>query len=57
MEEVLTQFERWSGQGGWIMQVFLVIFGALLCDFNQRHLLSRLEKTLARTRNPWMTPC
>jgi len=39
------------------MQVFLVIFGALLCDFNQRHLLSRLEKTLARTRNPWMTPC
>lgn len=53
MDEVLSQVERWTGQGGWIMQVFLVIFGALLLDFIQRRLLTKLEKTFNRTSNPW----
>ncbi|MEN8167141.1 MAG: mechanosensitive ion channel family protein [Pseudomonadota bacterium] len=53
MDEMLTQVEHWTGQGGWIMQAFLVVFGSLLLDFVQRRLLNRLEKTLSRTRNPW----
>ncbi len=53
MDEMLTQVEHWTGQGGWIMQSFLVVFGALLLDFVQRRVLNRLEKTLSHTSNPW----
>jgi len=53
MDEVVTQVQHWTGQGGWILQVFLVIFGALLLDFIQRRLLNRLQRTFDRTQNPW----
>ncbi len=44
-----------TGQGGWVtwMQVFAVIFLALLLDAIQRAVFARLKKRLQRTRTPW----
>jgi len=44
-----------TGDGGWvtIIQVFVVVFGALLLDFIQRRVLARLRKRLARTKIVW----
>ncbi len=36
-----------------MVQVFLVIFAALVLDLVQRRLLNRMARTLERTRNPW----
>ncbi|TDI32923.1 MAG: mechanosensitive ion channel family protein [Acidobacteria bacterium] len=46
---------RYTGDGGWItwIQVFVVVFAALLLDFTQRNVLARLKKRLERTRTPW----
>ncbi len=45
----------YTGEGGWItgIQVFVVVFLALLLDFIQRRMLRGLRKRLKRTRNPW----
>jgi len=43
----------WTGANTWVIQVFVVIFVALLFDFIQRSLLKRLHKKLERTSNPW----
>ncbi|EGV50431.1 mechanosensitive ion channel family protein [Candidatus Endoriftia persephone] len=51
--ESLTEIAAWSSQKGWVVQVFLVIFAALVLDLVQRRLLNRMARTLERTRNPW----
>jgi MscS family membrane protein len=45
----------YTGEGGWItwLQVFVVVFLALLLDFIQRRILKGLKKRLERTANPW----
>ena len=53
-EKDVIQFIRdWTGANTWIMQVFVVVFFALLFDFIQRKLLKRLHSKLVRTKNPW----
>ncbi len=44
-----------TGEGGWVtwIQVFVVVFLALLFDFIQRRIFKSLKKRLERTRNPW----
>jgi hypothetical protein len=44
-----------TGEGGWItwIQVFIIVFLALLFDFIQRRILKGLKKRLERTNNPW----
>jgi MscS family membrane protein len=44
-----------TGEGGWItwVQVFIIVFLALLLDFIQRRILKGLKKRLERTHNPW----
>jgi MscS family membrane protein len=44
-----------TGQGGWIMaiQVFSVVFLALLLDFLQRRILKRIRLRLERTETLW----
>ncbi len=45
----------YTGEGGWVtgIQVFVVVFLALLLDFMQRRVLRGFRKRLERTRNPW----
>ena len=45
----------YTGEGGWItwIQVFVVVFLALLLDLIQRRVLRGFRKRLARTPNPW----
>ena len=52
-KEVLGFFREWAGANTWVIQVFAVVFFALLLDFIQRKLLTRLHLKLQRTRNPW----
>jgi len=46
---------RYTGDGAWVIwvQVFVLIFLALLLDFTQRKVLARIKKSLERTRTPW----
>jgi MscS family membrane protein len=37
----------------WIINVFLVVFGALLLDLIQRRVLNRIVKKLEKTATPW----
>ncbi|MFQ5644161.1 MAG: mechanosensitive ion channel family protein [Thiogranum sp.] len=50
---VLKYMSEWTGANTWVIQVFVVVFMALLFDFIQRRLLKRLHRKLERTRNPW----
>ncbi|MFQ5469014.1 MAG: mechanosensitive ion channel family protein [Gammaproteobacteria bacterium] len=42
-----------EGTAGWITQVFMVVFFALLFDFIQKRILNRLHRKLESTRTPW----
>ncbi|MGD8375098.1 MAG: mechanosensitive ion channel family protein [Acidobacteriota bacterium] len=44
-----------TGEGGWMtaVQVFTVVFFALLLDFVQRGILKRVARRLEKTRTPW----
>ncbi len=47
-------FVAWVKAGGdWVVQVFVVIFLALLLNYVVRKILLRLQKKLETTRNPW----
>lgn len=37
----------------WILQVFIIVFAALLLDFIQRKILRRIQKQLEKTPNLW----
>ncbi len=51
--DVIQLISDWTGANTWVMQVFVVVFIALLLDFVQRKLLQRLHHRLQTTRNPW----
>jgi MscS family membrane protein len=49
-----NDFNAWvSIDGEWILQVFIVILGALLLNFVVRIVLQRLHKKMLLTANPW----
>ena len=53
-EATVLQFvSDWTGANTWVVQVFVIVFLALLFDFVQRRLLKRLHRKLESTRNPW----
>ena len=49
----LKQWIAVGGEWGWVIQVFVVVFGVLLINFILRRMLNRLQKQLSRTRTPW----
>ncbi|MEJ2452747.1 MAG: mechanosensitive ion channel family protein [Candidatus Thiodiazotropha sp.] len=52
----LEEFRNWlaiGGEWGWVVQVFLVVFGALLLNYLLRRMLDKLHERLNRTRTPW----
>jgi MscS family membrane protein len=42
-----------GGEWGWVIQVFVVVFAALLLNYLLRRMLDRLHQQLSRTRTPW----
>lgn len=54
LEKYWASFTAWLQSGGdWILQVFVVVFSALLLNFIIKRLLDRLQQKLEKTRNPW----
>jgi len=51
--ELLKHLADWTGANTWVVQVFVIVFLALLADLFQRLLLRRLHLKLQRTENPW----
>ncbi len=52
-KEIITLITDWTGTNTWIVQVFVIVFTALLLDFVQRKLLKKLHTKLRGTKNPW----
>lgn len=54
IEKYWNDFTTWIQSGGdWILQVFIVIFLALLFNYIFKRILARIEVKLAATQNPW----
>ena len=57
MQEQFSQVFSWLGLNGhndiWILQIFVVIFLAMLANFFSNRLFRKLEAQLARTKNVW----
>jgi len=53
MDELLTRLGLPLGETNWVVQVFLVVFTALLLDFMQKLVFLRLAKRAEKTANLW----
>ncbi len=53
MEQLSEVFDYLKQDNGYVLQVFIVILGALTLDFIQRKLLGRLLMRLEKNDNPW----
>ncbi len=53
MEKFLERIAFLEGDWGWISQVFLVVFAALVAKFILRRFLGRLAIRLEKTKTPW----
>lgn len=52
-EKILQALMKWTGLNTWVVQVFIVVFIALVASYIQRILFKRLQRKLERTQNPW----
>lgn len=52
-EKILNTLLTWTGLNTWVVQVFIVVFLALLASYFQRIVLKRLQRKLEHTQNPW----
>ncbi len=52
-QALLQQLRDWTETNTWIVQVFLVVFFALLLDYVQRKLLVHIYKRLMATKTLW----
>jgi MscS family membrane protein len=51
--EALKEWLALGGEWGWVIQVFVVVFAALLLNYLLRRMLDRLHQQLSRTQTPW----
>ncbi|MCW8855152.1 MAG: mechanosensitive ion channel family protein [Gammaproteobacteria bacterium] len=42
-----------NSEYAWVSQVFIIVFGSLVLDFMQKHLINKLHKKLEQTKNAW----
>jgi len=52
-QQIITALSDWSGANTWVVQVFVVVFLAMLADLVKRRLVKRLYQRLSNTKNPW----
>jgi len=50
---IYRELTHWAGANAWIVQVFVVVFAALLGSFLLRRVLKRLHQRLKTTANVW----
>ncbi len=53
LEQLLAEYENYKSWGGWVAQVFVVVFVTLLFNFFQKRLLKRLQRQAGKTANLW----
>lgn len=53
MEQLQDLLAYLKQDEGYVLQVFIVILGALVLEFTQRKLLGKLQTRLEKTKNPW----
>ena len=53
MEQYIKTLADWTGTNTWMVQVFIVVFVAMLADLVKRRLVKRLLRRLSHTHNPW----
>lgn len=54
IEKYWNELVSWLQSGGdWILQVFVVVFVALLFNYLVKRILARVQAKLKATRNPW----
>ena len=51
--QIITTISDWTGANTWVVQVFIVVFIAMLADLVKRRLMKQLHQRLGKTRNPW----
>jgi len=52
-KELVIWFQSLGDHAGWITQVFVIVFAALMLDFVQRRLMKRVLLRSEKTRSPW----
>lgn len=53
MENFITQFDQFSGEHRWVIQVFIIVFVSLVANFIAKRLFKRLHSQLQKTQNLW----
>ncbi|HHJ13095.1 MAG TPA: mechanosensitive ion channel family protein [Gammaproteobacteria bacterium] len=53
MEQIIERVAQWTGANTWVVQVFVVVFFAMLADLVKRRLVRQLHRRFQNTRNPW----
>jgi MscS family membrane protein len=53
IEEIWAWLKSLENEGGWMFQVFVVVFLTLLLNFIVVRILNRLHAKLEKTHNPW----
>ncbi len=53
VEDLLNQLQTYAREGGWITQVFVVVFLTLLVDFFQKIVMRRIHRQVEKTANLW----
>lgn len=53
MQTISEYFNQLSGDHGWVIQVFIIVFLTLLANFIAKRLLSKLHIQLQKTENLW----
>ena len=53
LKQWLLQLDFLRGDGLWITEAFLIILIALLFNFFQKRIISKVKKKLETTKNPW----
>jgi len=53
LEKIQSYFPLLFKTDTWILQIFIIVFSALLLDYIQKKLLKRIKKQLKKTSNLW----
>ncbi len=53
LEQLLAEYENYKSWGGWVAQVFAVVFVTLLFNFFQKRVMNRVHGQAQKTANLW----
>ncbi len=53
LEQLVAEYENYKSWGGWVAQVFAVVFITLLLNFFQKRVINRIHRQTQKTANLW----